>query len=118
MARARTIVHRGRAAIAASVPELRSRPLHVAMAAAVVGLLLGGAVLADARLAALDRTALTEQLGHAATVRVSLLEPSRAGAFGGRTAIMGLGRERVLLRAPARVRFPAVVVGEELEVAG
>src|SRR5919108_2621954 len=126
----RTIVRRARTRLTAGVLEVRSRPLHAAMAAAVIGLLAGpraplvllstllvcpivagsgiralalvgallaGAVLADARLAALDRSALTGQLGHAATVRVSLLEPSRAAAFGGRTAVVGLRPEHLAL---------------------
>src|SRR3954447_15909719 len=44
---------------------------------ALVAALLGGAILADGRLAALDRTALTERLGHALSARVWLLEPAR-----------------------------------------
>ncbi len=80
--------------------------------------LLGGAVLADARLDALDRTALTPRLGHATTAHVTLLEPARARPFGGRSAIAELGGERVLLEAGEHVRWPAVRVGDELRVTG
>jgi competence protein ComEC len=140
-----------RSTAASALGEVRARPLHAALAAAVVGLiagprapavvlaalpvcavvarrpaatlavaaaLLGGAVLADARLAALDRTALTGRLGHAATVRVWLLEAARPRAFGGRTAMVRLGRERLLVRTSGRVAWPRVRVGQELAVEG
>ncbi len=139
------------ATAASALAEARARPLHVALAAAVLGLLagprapvlvlvalpgcalfgrrpavalalagslLGGAVLADARLAALDRTALTDRLGHAATVRVWLLEAARPRAFGGRTAMVRLGRERLLVRTSSRVTWPRVRVGQELAIEG
>jgi competence protein ComEC len=86
----------------------------LALAAAV----LGGAVLADARLAALDHTELRSRIGHASTERVTLLEAPRRMRFGGRTALVRLERERVLVRTSARVRWPAAAVGAELEVAG
>jgi len=89
-----------------------------AAALAVAAALLGGAVLADARLAALDRTALTDRLGHAATVRVWLLEAARPRAFGGRNAIVRLGRERLLVRTSRRVTWPRVRVGQELAIEG
>jgi competence protein ComEC len=142
---------RARAALAGALDEVRARPLHAAMAAAVVGLLAGprapavvlaglllcplvtrrgpaalavaaallaGAIVADARLDALDRTALAGRLGHAASVRVWLLEPARPRPFGGRTAVVRLGRERVLVRTSARVAWPAARVGQELAVDG
>src|SRR3954447_21801145 len=68
---------RAPAAVLAGVlvcPLLTRRALS---ALALVAALLGGATLADARLAALDRTALTQRLGHAVSVRVWLLEPAR-----------------------------------------
>ena len=82
------------------------------LALAVVGALLGGAVLADARLAALDRSALSPLLGRDAGLVATLLEHPRARAFGVRVAAVsvraGIGRgERVLVRAPSRVRWPA-----------
>src|SRR4051794_13426536 len=87
-------------------------------ALALVAALLGGAILADARLAALDRTALAERLGHAVSARMWLLEPARPRPFGGRTATVRLGDERVLVRTSARVRWPGVRVGQELAVDG
>src|SRR5689334_17814865 len=91
---------------------------RAAVALCVAAALLGGAILADARLAALDRTALTGRLGHAVSERVWLLEPARPRPFGGRTAIVRLGHERVLVRTSARVRWPAARVGQELAVDG
>src|SRR5919202_318466 len=87
-------------------------------ALAVAAALLSGAILADARLSALDRTALADRLGHAVSERVWLLEPARPRPFGGRTAIARLGGERVLVRPSARVRWPAARVGQELAVDG
>jgi competence protein ComEC len=131
--------------------ELRARPLHLALAGLVIGLVAGprapvlvlvalllcpvvagramtalavaaavlvGAVVADARLGALDRTALGARLGHATSERVVLTEPPRARQFGGRSAVARLGGERVLLRAPARVAWPRAGVGQELRVDG
>src|SRR5690348_6318551 len=100
---------------ALACPLLTRRALPaLALAAAV----LAGAVVADARLAALDRTALTDRLGHAVSERVWLLEPARPRPFGGHTAIVRLGHERVLVRTSARVRWPAARVGQELAVDG
>jgi competence protein ComEC len=137
--------------LTSGLAELRARPLQLAVAAVVVGLLTGtrapllvllaipvcllvadralgafvlvaallvGAVLADVRLAALDRTALTDRLGHATTERVTLLEPSRPRRFGGRTALVSLGSERVLVQTARRVRWPRARVGQELVVSG
>ena len=142
---------RAGAALATALDEVRARPLHAAMAAAVAGLLagprapvvvlgclqlcplvtrrgpaalavaaalLGGAIVADARLDALDRSVLAGRLGHAASVRVWLLEPARPRPFGGRTAVVRLGRERVLVRTSPRVAWPAARVGQELAVDG
>src|SRR4051794_3742407 len=109
---------RAPAAVLAGVlvcPLLTRRALS---ALALVAALLGGAILADARLAALDRTALTERLGHAVSARAWLLEPARPRPFGGRTAIARLGDERVLVRTSARVRWPPIPVGRELAVDG
>src|SRR3954466_9816643 len=53
-------------------PALTRRALP---ALALAAALLGGALIAAARLTALDRTALTERLGHATSERVWLLEP-------------------------------------------
>jgi competence protein ComEC len=139
------------AAVGAGLAEVRLRPLHLAAAGMVFGLLagprapmlvlgavllcplvagraagalalavavLGGAVLADARLAALDHTELAPRFGHVSTERVTLLERPRTTRFGGRTAIVRLDGERVLVRTSARVRWPVAAVGAELAVEG
>jgi hypothetical protein len=65
--------------------------------------LLAGAALADVRLAALDRSALVRG---DVTERVMLLEHPRTRAFATRVAAARLHGERVLVTAPARVRWP------------
>ncbi|MEY2441910.1 MAG: competence protein ComEC, partial [bacterium] len=82
------------------------------LALGAVAALLAGASIAEARLAALDQTALTPWLGRAADVRATLLEHPRVRSFGTRVAAVRLGSgpgrgERVLLRASAHVRWPA-----------
>lgn len=90
---------------------------------AVVMLLLGAGV-ADARLAALDRTALGPLLDSSVSVRATLLDHPRTRSFGTRVAPVRLlshpGRgERVLLRVPARVRWPpGATPGAELVTRG
>jgi competence protein ComEC len=80
-------------------------------ALATVAVLLLGAGLADARLAALDRSTLRPLLDREVNVRATLLDHPRTRAFGTRVAPVRLlsrpGRgERVLLRVPARIRWP------------
>jgi len=78
--------------------------------------LLAGAVVADARLAARDRSALV--LGEVAA-RVTLLEHPRTRSFDTRVAAVALHGERVLVKAPARVRWPrALAPGAILAVEG
>ena len=96
-------------------PVLARRMIVVLALAAA---LLGGAAVADARLAALDRSSLGPTIGHAVSVRVTLLEAPRVRAFGGREAIVGLGRERVLVRVSRGVAWPSGAVGSELGVSG
>jgi competence protein ComEC len=94
------------------------------MALASVAMLLLGAGLADTRLAALDRSALEPLLDREASVRATLLDHPRTRAFGTRVApvrlLSGRGRgERVLLRVPARIRWPpATGPGAELAARG
>ena len=76
-------------------------PLTLGMLAA----LLGGAVVADARLRALDRTALA--VPSQITARATLLEHPRRRTFGIRVAAARVRGERVVVKAPARVRWPA-----------
>ena len=104
--------------VLAALPACALFARRPAAALVLAASLLGGGVLADARRAALDRTALTDRLGHAATVRVWLLEAARPRAFGGRTAIVRLGRERLLVRTSGRVAWPQVRVGQELAIDG
>ncbi len=99
----------GVAAVAALV-VLVARPAPLALGALTA--LLAGATIADARLDALDATGLAPQLGRSVDVRATLLEHPRPRAFGVRVAAVtlrsGPGRdERVLVRAPAHVRWPA-----------
>src|SRR5688500_5216853 len=87
------------AALALALVAVRDGPLALG---AIVALLAGAAV-ADARLAALDRSALVS--GETA-VRATLLEHPRTRAFATRVAAARVRAERVLLKAPARVRWP------------
>lgn len=95
-------------------PRARLPALLAAAATAV----LFGAVAADERLRALDRTALRPQ--PEATVRGIVVEAPRVRAYGARVAPVRLrpGGERVLVRAPARVRWPAIRVGDEIVARG
>ena len=121
-ARAALATHPRHALLAALVAGLLSGPRSpalLALAAALVLLvvprgalalgmlatLLAGAVLADARLKALDRSALPVPSQIAA--RATLLEHPRPRLFGTRVAAARVRGERVVLRAPARVRWPA-----------
>jgi competence protein ComEC len=89
-------------AVALVLVAVREAPLVLGALVA----LLAGAVVADARLAALDRSALVPgEVG----ARATLLEHPRTRAFGTRVAAARLHGERVLVKAPARVRWPASI---------
>ena len=94
------------------------------LALGAVAAILVGATIAQARLAALDRTALGPLLGRQLDVRATLLEHPRARSFGTRVAAIRLqsapGRgERVVLRASGHVAWPAgSQPGAELAVTG
>ena len=94
------------------------------VALGAVLMLLAGAAIADARLAALDRSRLGPSMHREVSVRATLLDHPRLRAFGTRVAavrlLSGPGRgERVLLRAPARLRWPVNGgPGAELRVDG
>jgi competence protein ComEC len=79
---------------------------------------LGGAWLAHARTAQLDRTALTPLLGHRISERVVLLAVPGETSFGGWQATVALRGERVALTAGRWVPRPAVEIGAQLGVAG
>ena len=93
------------------------------LALAAIAAVLAGALLAHARLAALDRSGLDGGLGTATRARVILLEtprPSRRGGHFARARLEeGRGRgEQVLLRAGRRTTWPSADVGEELSARG
>jgi competence protein ComEC len=100
---------------AAAAPVLASR---AGVRLALVGAVFAGALLAQARLQALDATRLTPRIGHAAHVRAVLLDAPRSRAFGARVATARLDGERVLLRAGRGVRWPTERVGAVLAVRG
>src|SRR5688500_9226040 len=77
---------------------------HGPLALGMIAALLAGAVVADARLAALDHSELAVPAQIAA--RATLLEHPRRRAFGTRVAAARVRGERVLVKAPARVRWP------------
>jgi competence protein ComEC len=95
-----------------------------AVALGAVAMLLLGAGMADARLAALDRSALGPLLEREVNVRATLLDHPRTRSFATRVAPVRLlsrpGRgERVLLRVPAPLRWPlAAGPGAEVAVRG
>ena len=99
-------------ALALVLLGVRAAPL----ALGTIVMLLGGAVIAQARLAALDRSAL---LPGPVTARVTLLEHPRTRSFRTRVGAARLGGERVLLEGSARVRWPAAAApGAMLDVRG
>jgi competence protein ComEC len=94
-----------------------------ALALAAAAAVLCGAVLAHARLEALDRSRLGGSPGRVLRARVTLLEPPRPSRRGGRSARArlreGPGRgEQVLLRAGRRTKWPPAEVGDVLSVRG
>ncbi|MBW3653182.1 MAG: ComEC/Rec2 family competence protein [Actinobacteria bacterium] len=101
-------------ALAIAVTLVAIGPAQLAFGALVA--LLAGAALADARLAALDRSALV--FGDV-SAQVTLLEHPRTRSFDTRVAAARLRGERVLLKASARVRWPrSAAPGAVLEVGG
>jgi competence protein ComEC len=82
---------------------------------------LGGALGAQARLAALDRTELGPLLGATMTARAVLLEQPRSVRYGA-TALVALrapaAGERVMLRIGSRVAWPAAATGAIVLVTG
>ncbi|MDX6679079.1 MAG: competence protein ComEC [Solirubrobacteraceae bacterium] len=112
------------AATAAAALTILLLAREATLALAAIAALLLGAAIADVRLAALDRTALTPLLGAPVDVRATLLEHPRPRSFGTYVAAITLrsqpGRgERVLVRAPSHVRWPArSEPGIELRIRG
>ena len=95
----------------AAAPLLASR---AGVRLALVGAVLAGALLAQARLETIDATRLTPRIGHAARERVVLLDAPRTRPFGARVATARLDGERVLLRTGRGARWPTERVGAVL----
>ena len=107
----------------------RGAPCSAAVAALGCALAaIGGAYGAQARLHALDRTALTPLIGHVVEAEAVLLEPPQERSWGATVAVARLGPdgpgagERVLLRAAAhggvRARWPGSPTGAIVRVRG
>jgi competence protein ComEC len=124
--------HAGIAALVAGLVLGPRAPLAVPLAAlaapmlgsragarlALAGAVIGGALIAQARLEAIDATRLAPRIGHAVRERVLLLDAPRARRFGVRVATVRLDGERVLLRAGRGVRWPTERVGAVLAARG
>ncbi len=80
-----------------TLPVVRRPAAALALAAA----LLGAAWVAEARTAALERTALTASFGQTVSGAATVLTPLRADAFGGRRTLVAWQGEPVLLRVPS-----------------
>jgi competence protein ComEC len=98
-------------ALAATALLALSLARTTGLALGALAALVAGAGFADARLAALDRSALASLMDRAVNVRATLLEHPRTRRFGTRVVAARLlsqpGRgERVLIRVPSRVRWP------------
>ena len=100
---------------ALAAPALGSR---AAVRLALAGAVVVGALVAQARLEAIDATRLAPRMGHAVHERVVLLDAPRSRPFGGRAATVRLDGERVLLRAGREVVWPTERVGAILAVRG
>jgi competence protein ComEC len=72
-----------------------------ATAVALAAVLIAAAWVGAQRSAALDRTHLTADFGHAAIGEATLLTPPRADAYGGHRMLMRWRGEPVLLRVPS-----------------
>lgn len=95
------------AAAALAVAGRRRGVLALALVAAV----LGGALTAQVRLAALERPAAAVRDGTPTDGDATLLQSPRLWSFGVRAAIARIGALRVLVRAPPDVRWPRGELG-------
>jgi competence protein ComEC len=105
--------------LAAAAAAVLAGRRALALAAAVA--VLAGALGAQARLAALDRTALPPLFGTTVSARAVLLEQPRPARYGA-TALaqlctLGTG-ERVLLRIGSRVAWPRLATGAVVALRG
>ena len=92
------------------------------LGALAAALLLAGAAAGDARLAALDATAVRVRDGPLREARVHLATQPRVSAFGSSAEVAiaegPLAGARLLMRVPRWTRLPRVEVGTELIVTG
>ena len=93
------------------------------LAVAAAGMVVGSAAGAQARLSALDRTALRPGAGAVVAVRAVALERPRRSSTGSRSVLVhlvsGSGRgERIVVRARREVRLPSLAPGVEVAVRG
>ena len=92
--------------------------MRAAVRIALVAAVLAAALLGQTRADSIDATHLGARIGHAISGRAVLLETPRRRAFGTRVATVRFDGERVLVRAPRRVRWPTERVGSVLAVRG
>ena len=97
-------------ALAAAVAKLK-----VTVALALLAAILVGTLFADLRLAALDDSQLTAQIGHAVRADVTLAQAPRRNEFGW-SALGKMDGEPVLLRGAGR--SPQLTIGEIVNVGG
>ena len=102
-------------ALAALAAVLAGRPWLALLAAAAV---LAGTGIAEARLHAIDATALRPLLGHDVRLRATALDRPRTTASGARSVHVRLRGERVRVRLRDGVRWPAVAPGSHVLVRG
>jgi competence protein ComEC len=110
-------------ALALAVGAALARMREAQLGAAAAALLLGGSVLGDLRLAALDAPAARVRDGARVSLRAHLLTPPRPGPFGSTAdvAVAGgrLRGSRLLVRIPRWVPLPATATpGDELRLRG
>lgn len=99
---------------AVDAPAPDGSPL-LALLAAVA--LVGGALGAQARVTALDRTQLPGLFGTTVTARVVLQEQPHPVRYG-HTALASMGGEQVMLRIGQDIAWPATATGAILDVRG
>jgi competence protein ComEC len=98
-----------------SVITVRSARAGGALACTALAVLVG-AVVAEERLAVLDRTSLVPR--DDARIAGFVVQAPRMRAFGTTVAPVRVGDETILVRAPDRTRFPRLRVGDELVARG
>jgi competence protein ComEC len=92
-----------------------SAKLNMKVSLALVAAILAGTLFADLRLASLDRSQLTAQIGHSVRTDVTFAQAPRRSAFGW-SALGKLNGEPVLIRGAGR--SPQLTIGEIANVGG